>query len=84
MDSWEEEEAPPHFTCSPRNTRGKIFVPKPSLVFYANCYSFLGPKMFNSIPKLLSDCKDFNLFSKKLKSWLLTQENIDFLIKVQI
>ena len=60
----------------------QIPIPKPNLTFFRKSYCFLGPKMFNKIPKEINSCKNLGIFSKKLKMWLLSQENINVLLNI--
>ncbi|KAG8313850.1 hypothetical protein J6590_108242 [Homalodisca vitripennis] len=60
--------------------KDKIAVPKPNLTIFRKSYCFLGPKMFNTIPKDISNSKNIHIFSKLLKLWLLSKQNINCLL----
>lgn len=76
----------PHHVNYVKNKLRKIeilSVPRPYFSFYTKCYQFLGPRIYNLIPQNIRLCCNKKLFLKMLRDWLLSFENIDFLLNVQ-
>lgn len=60
----------------------KFLLPRPNNTFFTKSYSFLAPKMFNLLPNNIKNVNRGNLFAAKLKKWLLSLEEIDYLFLI--
>lgn len=60
-----------------------VFVPRPFTTFFTLSYNFLAPRMFNTLPNEIKNCHSLKKFNSRLKKWLLTLQNIDFLLKIE-
>lgn len=56
-------------------------ITKPNVQLYKQCYSFLAPKLFSTIPKDISSSANEKVFIRKLKNWLFLQKDLEDLLK---
>lgn len=63
-------------------SQGHFTRPKVNKVLYRNSLLFLGPKVFNLVPKDIKLSPNINVFLKDLKSWLLGKDDINDLLSV--
>lgn len=59
-------------------------VPKPNLTYYTKTFSFIAPRVFNQLDdkiKLETNCFKF---LKLLKEWLLSKEDVDYFLRIEV
>lgn len=61
-----------------------VLVPKPSNTFFTKTMFFIAPKVYNALPNEIKNSKNINIFLKKIRSWLLSFEDAEVLIQVQV
>jgi len=67
-----------------RSTTQQLFSrPKVNKAFFSKTFLYLGPKCFNLLPNNIKTRNSLISFTKHLKSWLIEQEDINFLIEIQ-
>lgn len=72
-----------------RNYRSKLrsgsnfVIPKPNLTHFTRTFHFLAPRIFNKIPNSIKRYKSKSAFLSQIMKWLLSFQDIEFLIEVQ-
>lgn len=59
-----------------------FIVPKPNYSFYTKTVNFIAPRIFNQLPDYIKEAQSKLLYFNKLKNWLLSLDDIDWLIYV--
>lgn len=65
-------------------SRNAFRLPKVNRSFFRQSYEYIGPKYFNQLPMEVRNCGRVNLFVTKLKRWLFSNENFNFLDTILI
>jgi uncharacterized protein YjaG (DUF416 family) len=60
-----------------------ISVPRPNNTFFTQSFLFSDPRLFNKILSEIWNVNSPKIFYDKLRKWLLTIQNIHFLLKVE-
>jgi hypothetical protein len=55
----------------------KFSVPKPNLTHFKTTTEFLGPRLYNDLPKSIREAKPKRKFKKMVRDWLFSIENIE-------
>lgn len=63
-------------------TRNNLFIPKPTVTYFKKTIEYLGPKIFNSLPKDIKETRGKNRFLKQVRNWLFELENVEPLLNV--
>lgn len=56
--------------------------PRVNKTIFSRCFVFLGPKIFNVLPKYIKECSNLRRFQNNLKSWILLRNQIDDLMQI--
>lgn len=57
-------------------------IPKPNLTLFIKNYTFLAPRIFNMLPTEIKNSKNCKIFTKRLKEWLLSLDDVEFLLHI--
>lgn len=58
------------------------FVPKPNVTFYTRTYYFIAPRVYNKLPNNIKTLANGKQFLKKVREWLMSFKNVEFLIDI--
>lgn len=56
-----------------RYRQGSFIVPKVTKTIGQRCFSFLGPKIYNQVPRDIKLLNSTSIFKSKIKMWLLSK-----------
>lgn len=57
-------------------------VPKPNYSFYIKTINFIAPRIFNQLPDQIKEARNRKFYLNKLRKWLLSLNDIEFLFHV--
>jgi hypothetical protein len=68
------------FLCLPSPItlrQNSIPLPKPNLTLFKRCFLYVGPKVFNILPKHCIGSKSVKSFLGNTRTWLFTKESVE-------